>query len=118
MKRTLVLLALGLAGCSFYARGPDAYRAAVREVLDQKRPEIQACYKSSYDADPNVQGRVIAKFKVEPKTGKVVSPEIVPEGTTASEPLKQCVLTSLNGLKLAQPDQRMGDATFLWDFAR
>jgi hypothetical protein len=114
----LPVSALCLSACSFFARGPDAYRSAVRELLEQKRPDLQACYKSSYDADQSAQGRVVAKFQVEPKTGQVVKPEIVPEGTTANEALKQCVLSSLAGLTLAPPDQRMGEATFIWDFAR
>ena len=114
----LALVSFSLVGCSFFARSPDAYRSAVRELLEQKRPDVQACYKTSYDADAASQGRVIAKFQVEPKTGKVVKPEVVADGTTANEALKQCVLGSLNGLALTPPDQRLGDATFTWDFAR
>lgn len=114
----LALAALCLTACSFFARGPDAYRIAVRELLEQKRPDLQACYKASYDADQTAQGRVVARFQVEPKTGKVVKPEIVPEATTANEALKQCVLSSLAGLTLAPPDQRTGEGTFTWDFAR
>jgi PBP1b-binding outer membrane lipoprotein LpoB len=120
MKSQIVLLcgALALVGCSFYARGPDSYREAVRGMLETKRPDVEACYKRSYEADQSAQGRVIAKFDVEPKSGKVVRPEIVNEGTTANEALKQCVLSSLEGLTLAPPDQRKGEATFTWEFAR
>lgn len=114
----LTLASLCLVGCSFFARGPDAYRTAVRELLEQKRPDVQTCYKTSYEADAASQGRVVAKFLVEPKTGKVVKPEVVADGTTANEALKQCVLGALNGLTLTPPDQRTGDATFTWDFAR
>jgi hypothetical protein len=114
----LTLAALCLGGCSFFARGPDAYRTAVRELLEQKRPDVQSCYKASYEADAASQGRVVAKFQVEPKTGKLVKPEVVPAGTTANEALQQCVLSALNGLALTPPDQRTGDATFVWDFAR
>jgi len=116
---SFVLLACaGLVGCSFYARGPDDYRSAVRGILETKRPDVEACYKRSYEADKEAQGRVVAKFEVEPKSGKIVHPEVVAEGTTASDALKQCVLASLEGLTLAPPDQRKGEATFVWDFAR
>ena len=120
MNRLLSLMAVCgvLAGCSFYARGPDSYREAVRGVLETKRPDVEACYKRSYEADQSAQGRVVAKFDVEPKSGKILRPEIVNEGTTANDALKQCVLSSLEGLTLDPPDQRKGEATFTWEFAR
>ena len=117
MRATLSLLCFSLLGCSFYARGPDAYRTAVRGLLDTKRPEVEACYKSSYEADKSARGTVVAKFDVEAKSGKVVHPTIVPEGTTANDALKQCVLSSLQGLTLQPPDQRKGEATFTWEFS-
>lgn len=117
-RASLVLVCCGLFGCSFYARGPDEYRAAVRTVLDSKQPEVAACYKRTYDADNAAQGRVVTKFKVEAKSGKIVEPAVVPEGTTAPAALQQCVLGALSGLSLAPPDQRVGDATFIWEFAR
>ncbi len=114
----LLLLCSALLGCSFYARGPDDYRTAVRGMLETKRPDVEACYKNSYQADQSAQGRVIAKFDVEAKSGKVVNTTIVPDGTTANDALKQCVMSSLQGLTLAPPDQRKGEATFTWDFSR
>lgn len=117
-KIGLLLSATSLVACSFHARGADDYRVAVREVLDQKRADVEACYKRAYAADEAVQGRVVAKFQVEAKSGKVLKPEVVPDQTTAPEPLQQCVLGSLDGLALAPPDQRTGDATFTWDFSR
>jgi len=112
------LTALSFTGCSFYARGADDYRTAVRGVLDQKRPEVEACYKESYAADQTAQGRVVARFEVEAKSGKVINPSIVDDKTTANPALRQCVLSSLNGLTIDPPDQRTGDATFTWDFSR
>jgi hypothetical protein len=106
-----------LSGCSFYARGPADYRTAVRKVLEQKQPDVEACYKQSYEKDDSVQGRVVVSFEVEPKTGKIVKPSVVPAGTTANETLQKCVLTGLDGLALDPPDQRTGAATFTWDFS-
>ena len=114
----LLLLCGSVAGCSFYARGPDDYRTAVRGMLDQKQPDVEACYKRSYEADKNAQGRVVAKFEVEEKSGKVINPAVIATETTANAALQQCVLSSLEGLTLAPPDQRTGDAKFTWEFSR
>jgi hypothetical protein len=110
-----VLLAL-LGGCTFYARGPDAYRQAVRNVLDTKSPALESCYNSSKQQNPESQGAVVVRFDVEPKTGNIVRPEIVKEQTSADETLQRCVLESLAGLKIDPPDQRLGQATLRWDF--
>jgi hypothetical protein len=120
MKRVALILVAcaGLAACSFYARGPEDYRKAVRKVLEQKQPDVESCYKQSYEKDNAVQGRVVVSFEVEPKTGNIVKPSVVPNGTTANEALQKCVLASLEGLKLDPPDQRQGVATFTWDFSR
>jgi len=114
----LLLLCGSLAGCSFYARGPDDYRKAVRAVLEKKQPEVEACYKRSYEADKNAQGRVVAKFEVEAKSGKVMNASVIADETNANAALQQCVLGSLEGLTLDPPDQRTGDAKFTWDFSR
>ena len=105
-----------LSGCTFYARGPDAYRQAVRNVLDTKSPAVESCYNGARAQNPQSQGAVVVRFDVEPKTGNIVRPEIVKEQTTADETLQRCVLESLAGLKLDPPDQRLGQATFRWDF--
>lgn len=120
MKRSALIVSacMSLFGCSYYARGPADYRTAVRKVLEQKQPDVEACYKRSYDSDNSVQGRVAVSFEVEPKTGKIVKPSIVPADTTANESLQKCVLVSLDGLVLDPPDQRTGAATFTWDFSR
>jgi hypothetical protein len=112
---TAALLAL-LGGCTFYARGPDAYRQAVRTVLDTKSPALESCYNSSKEQNPQSQGAVVVRFDVEPKTGNIVRPEIVKEQTSADETLQRCVLESLAGLKIDPPDQRLGQATLRWDF--
>ena len=114
----VILACTSAAACSFYARGPDDYRTAVRKLLDQKQPDVENCYKQRYEKDKAVQGRVVVSFEVEPKSGNIVKPSIVAAGTTANETLQKCVLASLEGLKLDPPDQRTGAATFTWDFSR
>jgi hypothetical protein len=119
VKRRTASTVLGLAmlsGCSFFARDSDAYRTAVRSMLDTKSPDIEGCYKRAHEANAEVKGTVVVHFFVEPKTGDITSPEVVKEQTTADEALQRCVLDSLGGLKLDPADQRKGDATFIWNF--
>lgn len=114
----LVAAATMLTGCSFFARGPDDYRKAVRKVLDSRDKQVESCYKSELKSDDKAQGKVVVKFDVEPKTGNITNPAVVEKSTTASAGLQQCVLKSLEGLKLDPADQRKGEATFVWDFDR
>jgi len=121
MKQAQTLLVLALAatmGCSFYARGPEDYRKATRELLDGKNKSIESCYKRQLKDDEKARGKVVASFQVEAKTGNIVKAKIVDKKTTAGKELQQCVLSALEGLKLSPPDQRTGKATFEWDFAR
>jgi hypothetical protein len=117
--RTLIVLAgmlSVLSGCSFFARGPNDYRSAVRQVLDTRSSQIESCYRQALAADPNASGRVVVKFDVEPKTGNFANPSVVEQETRAPDAVKNCVVTSLDGLALAPPDQRKGEATFAWEF--
>ena len=116
--RMLASCTLGLSllsGCTFFARGPDDYRKAVRTVLDTKNGDLDACYKA-HAQNAEVKGTVTVHFFVEPKSGAITNPEVVKEQTTADETLQKCVLDSLGGLKLDPADQRRGDATFVWSF--
>ncbi len=120
-KETSFIVAAGLAllsGCSFFARGPDAYRQVVRDTLSTRSGQIESCYRSELAKDANAGGRVVVKFDVEPKTGTIAEPAIVDGETTAGAGVRNCVLTSLDGLAIAPPDQRKGEATFAWDFQR
>lgn len=114
----LLVAAALLAGCSFYARGPDDYRTAVRAVLDTRQPQVKDCYAQTLKADESAKGKVVVRFDVEPKTGLIQNPTVVEDKTTANPALQQCVLGSLEGLKLDPADQRKGEATFAWDFGR
>jgi hypothetical protein len=116
----LFLLATSaLGGCSgsFYARGPEDYKQATRALLETKQNEFQACYESVIKADPNAAGTVAVHFTVEEKTGKITGPKALPE-SSAPAPLQECVVKGLDGLALDPPDQRKGDATMVFEFAR
>jgi hypothetical protein len=113
----LIVATLSLASaCSFYARGQDDYRKSVREVLDTRSQQVETCYRSELAANEQAKGKVVVQFDVEPKTGKFVAAKVVEGESTATKPVQQCVLSSLDGLALAPPDQRKGEATFTWEF--
>jgi len=121
MKQTrlpLCLALLSLGACSFYARGADDYRKATRELLETKNGSLEACYERSLADSEGAKGKVVVEFEVQAKTGKIVKAKVVETKTEASEALQRCVLSVLDGLKLDPPDQRTGNATFEWDFAR
>jgi hypothetical protein len=115
----LAPFALALGGCSgsFYARSAEDYRQATRALLETRQDQFKACYDGVIKADPNAGGTVAVHFLVEEKTGKITSPTALPE-SSAPEPLRACVVQTLDGLALDPPDQRKGDATMLFEFAR
>ena len=112
-------VALSLGGCSgsFYARSPDDYRQATRTLLESKESNFKQCYEGVLASTPDAAGTVAVSFVLEEKTGKIVTPQSLPE-STAPEPLRECVVKGLDGLALDPPDQRKGVATVTFDFAR
>jgi len=112
---TAVLGASLSSACSFYARSPDDYRKATREMLDTKSNWIKHCYEESRKTNATAKGTVVVHFLVEAKTGKVLAPELTSE-TTAPPELGACVIKAMEGLVLNPPDQRLGDATFSYEF--
>jgi hypothetical protein len=115
----LAPIALVLSGCSgsFYARGPEDYKQATRALLEARQDQFKACYEGVIKDDPNAAGTVAVHFIVEEKTGKITTPTALPE-SSAPEPLRACVVQSIDGLALDPPDQRKGDATMVFEFAR
>ena len=112
----LALIAAGMAGCSFAARSPDMYRDDTQALLASRDAQVKACYDEALKTNKELQGRVTVKFLVEHDTGKVANVAADPAGTTAPEPLTKCVVDSLQGLVLAPPDKRDGDASFVYEF--
>ena len=116
MARTLIVLgAFALTACSFHARSADNYRKVTRDLLETKSDGITACYKEALKQTPGVSGTVTVNFEVEAKTGKVVNPAVDTEASTAPEQLHPCVLQALEGLTLDPPDQRTGQASFVYE---
>lgn len=115
-KALLMLMPALVAGCSLHARGPEDYRKATRELLDQKSTSIEGCYRRELTDIAETQGTVVVSFNVEAKTGNLVKAKVVDEKTNATPQLQTCVLDALAGLKLDPPDQRTAEATFEWQF--
>jgi hypothetical protein len=117
MKKVLFSLAASsfALGCTFMARGPEDYRADTRAVVETRTADIQSCYDSALKADKKLAGSVIVHFTVEHETGAIKEASVLPE-STAPESLGTCIVNALNGLTLDPPDERDGDATFVWEF--
>jgi hypothetical protein len=117
-KALLLTVMLGASlstACQFYARDAKGYKKATRDLLDTKSAEIKACYENAKQANGKAKGTVVVHFLLEAKTGRILAPEVLPESTAPKE-LGECVVKSINGLVLNPPDQRLGDATFAYDF--
>jgi hypothetical protein len=114
----VAVTSIGFLACTFYARSPDQYRDDTSNLLATKSAELNTCYDNASKTTPGMSGKVTVKFTVEKKSGKVLNVTADPTRTTAPQPLIDCVVNSINGLVLAPPDQRNGDATFEYDFTR
>jgi hypothetical protein len=118
--KTLLLIAgsaVLLSGCSFAARSPEMYRDDTKAVLETKNNDIRACYDGVLKATPGAAGKVTVKFEVETEQGKIVNVAVDKPNTTAPDAVAECVTKSINGLGITPPDKRVGQATFVWEFA-
>jgi len=104
---------LAIAGCQFNARSPEQYRDDTQTLIQNNAPAIEQCYTAALQQDKNLAGQVKVTFVVEPETGRVVNPQADPAAPPA---LGQCVVQVLGSLTLAPPDEREGQATWLFDF--
>ena len=119
MSRSLVVLAVlaASAGCSVMIRSPEEYRDATKQLLESKNAEIKACYDDLLKSNATVGGKVTVKFDVAEKTGKIGNVVVDPAQSSAPEPLQACVRKSIDGLTLAQPDDKKGEGTWVYEFA-
>lgn len=119
MRKTIALIALMAfgAGCSFIARDTETYKKDNRALLETKSSDIKACYDTALAADPSLKGDVVVSYTIEKKTGKLTNVVVNTDKSTAPEGLQNCVMSALEGLKLAKPDQRDGQVeSFTWSF--
>ncbi|MFV8756758.1 AgmX/PglI C-terminal domain-containing protein [Nannocystaceae bacterium ST9] len=118
-KLYLSLLSVALlctSACSFIARDAEDYRKVTRELVESRGGDIKSCYDRALETNESVSGTVLVNFTVEKKTGKVLNPKIDEAKTTAPAEISQCIVQAIDGLQLAEPDAREGQATFSWEF--
>jgi len=114
----LILVSLAtLAGCSFAARSPESYRDDVKAVLETKNAEIRACYDGVLKGNPGVAGKVTVMFDVVEDTGAITNVKVDKAQTTAPAPVADCVTKSLGGLLIKPADARLGQGTWVYEFA-
>ena len=116
ISATFVLgaMALGSIGCSFIARGPKRYEEDTRKLLESNNSSLKQCYDALLKNDQSAQGTVVVKFDVTEESGAITGAEVV-DGS-APQGLKDCVVKSIDGLKLAPADARLGKATYTYEF--
>jgi len=112
----LFALTVGSVGCSVAARDANMYAQDTQKVLESRNAAIKACYDDALKTDTKVSGTVTVKFTVKPDTGDLTDIKVDAAGTTAPDALSNCVVTSIQGLKLAPADDQEGLATFTWNF--
>ena len=120
MKAALLVIPASLAllaGCSFAARSPDMYRDDTKAALQTKNADILACYDGVLKASPGAGGKVTIKFDVETEQGKITNVQVDPANTTAPAPVSECVTKNVSGLAIKPPDQRLGQGTWVYEFA-
>ena len=115
---TIFALAVGFtsSACSFIARDTPTYERDTSSLLDTRSGQLQACYDQELARNPDMAGKLTVTFTVEKKTGKVTQLAWDKSRTTVSDSLATCVITAIDGLALAEPDQRDGVATFSYTF--
>jgi hypothetical protein len=111
----LLLAAAFASACEFHARSPEEYQTATRGVLDSRSAQIKSCYDDVLKTDKTASGMVVVHFTVTEETGAITGAEVTKE-STAPEALGQCIVQALDGLAIDPPDERQGDATFVWEF--
>lgn len=104
---------LAIVGCEFHARSPEQYRDDTQALIQANAPAIEQCYTAALQQDKALAGQVKVTFVVEPETGKIVNPQA---DASAPPALGQCVTQVLGGLTLTPPDEREGQATWVFDF--
>jgi hypothetical protein len=115
---TTFALAVGFtsSACSFIARDTPTYERDTSALLDTRAGQLQACYDQELARNPDMAGKLTVTFTVEKQTGKITQLAWDKSRTTVSDSLATCVITAIDGLELAEPDQRDGIATFSYTF--
>jgi hypothetical protein len=117
MKTTL-LIAASLAtvvGCAY--RSPEMYRDDTTKVLETRQADIRACYDAVLKGTPGAGGKVTVKFEIETEGGKIQNVVVDQPSSNAPAALGECVKKNIEGLAINPPDKRLGQATYVYEFA-
>ncbi len=117
MSATKLLLALALPCVACAARTPNDYARDTGAVLATKNDTIKACYDGVLKSTPTAKGKVTIKFDVETDGGRITNVAVDPTGTTAPQPVADCVTQSLVGLAVTPPDSKKGQGTWVYEFS-
>ncbi len=112
----LCLLATSLAACSGSARSADAYRDDTAALLETTNEAVRSCYDTVLKTHAGAQGTVAVRFVVGKESGRIQDVRVDPRGTTAPQPVRDCVTSHIDGLELMPPDDNDGEASFTWVF--
>ncbi len=114
----IILAASLLAVCAGCAvRSPAMYARDTGAVLATRNDTIQSCYDGVLKKTPDAKGTVTIKFDVDTQGGSVTNIAVDPSGTTAPQPVADCVTQNLSGLAVTPPDTRRGKGTWVYEFA-
>lgn len=116
MKTTLLIAAslATIVGCAY--RSPEMYRDDTTKVLQSKQNDIRACYDDFLKGTPTATGKVTVTFEVETEGGKIQNVAVDKANTTAPDALGDCVKKNIDGLVIAPPDRKLGQATYVYEF--
>ncbi len=117
MKKILIAAAslATVVGCAY--RSPEMYRDDTTKVLETKNQAIHACYDDFLKGSPGAGGKVTVNFEVETEGGKIQNVVVNKPATTAPDALGECVKKNIEGLVIAPPDKRTGQATYVYEFS-
>lgn len=113
---SLLVVAMVAPGCAGMVRDPETYRADTRALLETQNAAIKNCYDAALAEDPNLEGEIVVRFKVEKKTGRLYDVAVDPDQTKAPPALSGCVVQAVDALVLAPVDRREGIASYRWTF--
>jgi hypothetical protein len=112
-KRILPFLVL--AGCAHSGMSASV-RQDITARMESAKPTITDCYAKELKIDRKLRGTVDLSFETTPKTGDFDKVTVTRDDMKDPQ-LEQCVVTAVDGLKLAQPVKSKIAVTYPLDFA-
>ena len=81
--------------------GQRAESSGVARVVNEHRPEIQACYERRLAEKPNLSGRVSVKFMIDP-AGQVVAP-VIDNSSIGDDAVESCITETVRDWSFPEP---------------